>query len=462
MTNINRRIIFLNYLFFSFCFPVLLMGQEKAVQKKLVEFGWDYPTISFLKRNISEMQKTPFDGVVFSFDFDIYNAFDTTQRPDLQFQYEDLSEIQWKNFTDNFLFVRGAGYSGAHWLSDKSWEKIVKNLTRVSKALAISRAKGIGFDPEYYYKDSTLNPWGYKASWYNGLSYQQVGNYVRKRGKQFIEALQTNKPDIKILCFWLLGLVSMQNQLHPITETGMALYPFFVEGMLEGKNKTSEIIDGNEYSYVYQTPVSFIEAGKYQRKNGAELINKSLVSKLQNVSMAQAIYFDLIYAKAPAYDKGYDNKTKERWLENNLYNAFKTTDKYVWFYNEKINWWKGQVDPGVAEIIKDVKRQITIEQNNTNLQISGKSFIFDFRENEPNSYQGFYYKYESNTNELQIKLLDKNIKSLEIYSNSRLIYTLNDPDLDFVISLNKKYDQKSNLIIMSKNSKGKVSVGYVN
>jgi len=451
MKNINRIIIFFICIFFSFSSPVLLMGQDKADPKKLIEFGWDYPTISFLKNNINEMEKTPFDGVVFSFDFDIYNAFDTTQRPNFQFQYKDLLEIQWQKFTDNFLLVRGVGYSGAHWLNDESWEKIVKNLKRVSRALAISKAKGIGFDPEYYYKDSTLNPWVYRASWYKGLSYQQVGNYVRKRGKQFMQALQTNKPDVKILCFWLLGLVSMQNQLHPITETGMALYPFFVEGMLEGKNKTSEIIDGNEYSYGYQTSASFVESGKYQRKDGAKLIKG-----------AQAIYFDLIYAKSPVYNKGYDNKTKQRWLKNNLYNAFKTTDKYVWFYNEKINWWKGQVDSGVAEIINGVKKQISMERNNTNLQISGKSSIFNIKEGEQNNYQGFYYNYEKNTNELQVKLLDKNITSLEVYNNSRLIYSLNETPLEFTINLNKKYNKKGNLIVMCKDNKGKASVAYVN
>jgi hypothetical protein len=460
--NINRIVIFFIYVFSSFCFPILLMGQENAGQKKLIEFGWDYPTVSFLKNNISKMQNTPFDGVVFSLDFDIYNAFDTTQRSHLQFQYEDLSEIQWENFTDNFLFVRGAGYSGAHWLSDKSWEKIVKNLKRVSKALAISKAKGIGFDPEYYYKDSTLNPWVYRASWYKGLSYRQVGNYVRKRGKQFIQALETNKPDVKILCFWLLGLVSMQNQLHPIAETGMALYPFFVEGMLEGKNKTSEIIDGNEYSYGYQTSASFVESGKYQRTNGAKLIKESLTSKIQNVSLAHAVFFDLIYATSTVYENGYDNKTKQCWLRNNLYNAFKTTDKYVWFYNEKINWWKGQVPSGVAEIIKDVKTQINIERNNTNLEVSGKSSTFDFKQREQDNYHGFHYTYGKKSNELNIKLLDKNITSLEVYSNSRLIYSVNNPAWKFAINLNTKYNKKDNLIIMSKDNEGKASVAYVN
>src|SRR5690606_28432335 len=110
-------------------------------------------------------------------------------------------------------------------------------------------------------------------------------------------------------------------------------------------------------------------------------------------------------------------------------------DKYVWFYSEKINWWKGQVDSGVAENIKDVKKQITVEQNNTNPEIHGSSSIVNFRENEPNNYQGFHYTYERNSNKLWITLLDKNITIVEIYKNSRLIYMLNDPDLNFAISL---------------------------
>ena len=166
--------------------PLLLSAAKMASgqnvnQKKLIEFGWDYPNVSFLKANIAKMEKAPFDGVVFSFDFDIYNAFDTTQRSDLQFQYKDLSEIQWKKFTDNFLLVRGASYTGAHWLDEASWSKIIENLKKVSLAVKMSKAKGIGFDAEYYYKDPMLNPWLYKPSMYNNLSYQEVGTIVREK-----------------------------------------------------------------------------------------------------------------------------------------------------------------------------------------------------------------------------------------------------------------------------------------
>lgn len=442
-------------------FHYLSFGQN-VNSKKLIEFGWDYPKVSLLKSNIAEMEKAPFDGVVFSFDFDIYNAFDTTQYPLSKFQYKDLSEIQWKKFTDNFLLVRGASYTGAHWLDDNSWLKITENLKKVSQALAFSKAKGIGFDPEYYYKDRTISPWVYKPSIYNNLSYEEVGDYVRRRGKQFIEALQSNKPDIKILCFWLIGLVYMQSVNHPIAETGMALYPFFIEGMFEGKNKTSEIIDGNEKSYGYQKAEDFITSGDNLREIGSKMIKNSAALNFNQVSCAQAIFFDLIYAKLPQYDKGFDKQTKERWLTDNLYNAYKTTDKYVWFYDERINWWTGQVDSGVTEIINGVRNKINAEQNNPADQINGKSFVNDFRKNEPDNYQGFFYNYIKSKNKLQIRLLNSNIEILQVYKNSRLIYEIKNPSLNFTIDLNKKYDKKGNLIILSKDRKGIASVAYVN
>jgi len=455
-----------NVLLFNLCvclFPSLLSGQNNT-GKKIIEFGWDCPKVSMLKMDISQMENNvPFDGVVFTLDFDIYSAFDTNDRAQPAYQYDELSKIDWKKLTDNFLLVRGVGIYNALWLNDNAWIKIVKNLTQISKSLSASkRIKGVGFDPEYYYSDPDNNPWIYKPSLYKNLSYQQVGTFVRLRGKQFIQALQTYKPDIQVLCFWLLGLVSIQSQTQPIAETGMALYPFFVEGMLQGQNKSSTIIDGNEYSYGFEKPENFIESGKYRREEGSKLISVSIQSKLQNVSIAQAVFFDLIYAKDPSYDRRFDKTTKERWLRYNSYNAFKTTDKYVWFYNERINWWKGLVDTGVARIINEVKNIVNIEQNNTNPQINGYSGIHDFKEILPNSYHGISFIYTQKTNELYIKLLDVGIKNIQVFNNSRVIYAINSPPTDFTINLNGKYFKKGNLIILAKDSKGIASVAYVN
>jgi hypothetical protein len=455
-----KKIILVVYpvIFLSAC----LFAQDEMSKKKIIEFGWDYPTISFLKNNAANMQKTPFDGVCFSLDFDIYNAFDTTLYPDSKFQYDDLTAIQWGKFTDNFLLIRAAGYSGAHWLDDKKWQVITTNLAKISNALSIGKAKGIALDPEYYFKDSTLNPWIYKPSYYNNLSYQQVGDFVRKRGKQFIEALQSYSPDVKILCFWLLGLVYAQNQTYAIAQTGMALYPFFVEGMLEGKKNSGEIIDGNEFSYWYQMPANFLESGSYIREKENQLLSKSSQAAYENISIAKAVYLDGLYAKAPQFEKGFDKQTKEKWLGNNLYLAYKTTDKYVWFYNENTNWWKGQVDSGVAEIITSVKNKIHSEYNNNASQINGRSFIMDFQKKKVVDYQGFSYSYLKKSNILEIKLMQDNITNIRVYENSRLIYDLNKPSASFTINLQPIYKQKGNLILISNDTNGIRSVAFVN
>jgi hypothetical protein len=436
--------------------------EQKTKEKKLIEFGWDYPRSSFIKNHIDQMQETPFDGMIFSFDAGIYNAFDSTQLPDSAFDYNILSKIHWQKLTDNFLFVRGAGHSGPHWLDDRIWDMIVQNLTKVSKALSISKAKGIGFDPEYYYKDPAFDSWVYTPSLYNGLSYEEVGKFVRKRGKQFIRALQTYQPDIKILCFWLLGLVYQQQLHQPISQTGMALYPCFIEGMLEGKNKSSEIIDGNELSYWYQKVENFVTAGQLILQKETVLIDDSLVPEYRNISVAHAVYFDGLFALLPKFNKGFDTLTKERWLRDNLYFAYKTTDKYVWFYSERIDWWNGRGTSDLTKIIKQVQGQIKDQSLSNATNVKRYSFSPDFKKQNIIGNQSFSYRYFRRNNKLQINLLQNDIQTLQIFENAHLIATFENPLQNFGIKLKGKYSGKGNLIVMSKAGNGKTDVAFVN
>ena len=431
--------------------------------KKLIEFGWDYPTVEYLKKNISQMERTPFDGVVFSFDFKVYDAFDTLRYPDSVFQFYQLTKIPWNKFTDNFIFVRGESPNGAQWLNDKAWNNISENLKNVSKAVSTSKAKGILFDPEYYIPDSTKNPWTYSSNLYPGLSYQQVGMYVKKRGKQFIQSLQTYSPHIKILCTWMLGLVAAQNMTMPLQETGMALIPFFVQGMLEGSNGKSELIDGNEFSYGYMESAHFIWAGERIRNDAKKYITGNYLPRFNKVSIAQAVYFDGIMATSTVFKKGYDTLTKKRWLKENLYNALKTTDKYVWFYNEKINWWKNQVDPEISKLITNVKDQLNSEFDvmNHSSAISPSFSRYEFRNGNTEERPGKVL-YNPSTNIIDIYSGNTSFKTIELYKNSRLIYTKQDPPINFEIDLKGIYNKSGNLIIVSKQSNGMIGSIYLN
>jgi hypothetical protein len=442
--------------------PFNTIKAQDNFPKKLIELGWDYPKVSFLITHIGEMEsKSPFDGVVFSFDADIFHSFDTIQFNDRFFQYNELPQINWKKFTDNFLQVRGAGNTGPHWLDDKSWLKITSNLRKISKSVYLSKARGIVFDPEYYLENPNLNPWIYNDSLYPSLSYQQVGKYVRKRGKQYIQALQTYKPDIKILCLWLLGLVAEQNNSTSLSKTGMALYPYFIAGMLEGKNDSSKIIDGNELSYWYQSPELFIQSGSLQKGNAVKYLSASLQSKFKNVSFAQAVFYDGIFAKATHFEKGFDKSKKERWFNDNLYLSFKTTDKYVWFYNERLDWWRGEVDPKLINAIKKIKSRVRSEYNDTIKIKSGQSFRMDFHNIYNEWYNGFKYSYSKKNRFLSINLLNNEINRLELYVNSTLISSMDNPKKDISFNL-KNYSGSGNIIVLSKDKNGIYSVAFIN
>lgn len=453
--------ILLSFIFFPFF--ALLVSQAQISQKKIIEFGWDYPTVKYLLKHINQMGKKPFDGVVFSFDFKVYDAFDTLHYPDSVFQFEQLRKLKWGALSDNFIFVRGESPNGAEWLSDNSWNNISANLKNISKSVQLSRAKGILFDPEYYIPDSTKNPWKYSSELYSGLSYDQVGAFVKKRGKQFIQSLQSYSPDIKILFTWMFGLVAAQNNIAPIQKTDMGLIPFFIQGVLEGANDKCELIDGNEFSYGYMESAHFIWAGERIRASGRKYIKDDFQSKWDKISIAQAVFFDGIMATSSALKKGYDTATKKRWLYSNLYDAMKTTDKYVWFYNEKINWWKNQVDSGISNIIIKVKNRIKKEYSLTSSKIiNARPFSrYEFRSSNTEPRDGDAY-YNPQTNILKIDAAPLQFTSIELYKNSRLIYSQKNPPQKFELNLTGIYDKSGNLIIVTKQSNGMVGIIYVN
>jgi hypothetical protein len=322
--------------------------------KKIIEFGWNYPDVSQLKAGLNQMQKLPFDGVVFSFQRKITDIFDTIPLADKYFEFPTLQILPWTTFTDNFILLWGMSKTGGHWLSDSAWNVIIENTKKVSKAAKLSKAKGVLFDPEYYYEDPNADPWKYKPELYGGLSYQQVYKVVKKRGTQFIQALESNKPDITVLSTWLFGLIIEQLKHKPLEEIGQALYLPFIEGMLAGQGKYSTIIDGNESAYWYKKAEDFFESGKMLRNKGQRLIPQT---KVDNIKVAQCVYYDGIYDLLPQSKRNSTLKEKEQWFTNNLYNALAATDKYVWVYGEKINWWKPMEDSSVVKLLEGIKKQ---------------------------------------------------------------------------------------------------------
>ena len=146
----------------SLLLPECLLAQPRP-RKKIIEYGWDVPYPDFVRDNIREMEKRPFEGIIFRTNgFD--HAFDVRpwNQADLQPQLETLAQIQWQRFTDNFLTLYAANKWKMDWFNDDQWKVITENMKLFSLAVHSGKCVGVCFDPEPYGDDPWVYPGQYK------------------------------------------------------------------------------------------------------------------------------------------------------------------------------------------------------------------------------------------------------------------------------------------------------------
>jgi|GEM_PF-7038186 len=339
--------------------------------KKLIEYGWDVPTPQYVRDHIGEMEKRPFEGIMFRLPngggkvFDINNW--EKNKAKLKDQIAIASAIKWHRFTDNFLSMYAA--STMDWYSDSDWEKVLSAVKFNAQVARAAGCAGVLFDPEPY----GTNPWNYpKQQDRNKYSYAQYSTKVYQRGQQFMKALQEQIPHVKVLMFHqyqMLYAVSHNPDQAVRTSTlasaNYGLYLPFLNGMLSVINQDAQMIDGNEGSYYYRKPAQFYEAF-WQMREGAKInVPKSLWNKYDtNERAAQALYVDRLFSLRPdtfgyQISAGMTPEERAQWFGQNTYYALKTSQEYVWLYSEKMNWWTNtDLPPGLEDAIVTAKARL--------------------------------------------------------------------------------------------------------
>ncbi|HIE52743.1 MAG TPA: hypothetical protein EYP85_13395 [Armatimonadetes bacterium] len=351
---------------------LLLMGLSVAapsaaegLRKKIVEYGWDVPRPDFIRAHIREMERRPFDGLIFRLPGDGRVFTDRKwNEADFAGAYEDLQHIHWQRFTDNFICIYAA--STMDWCNDEHWEAVQHNLRLVAKAARLGRCQGICFDPEPY----GPNPWAYtQAAHRQEKTFAEYQALVRQRGAQFIQALRQEMPRFKLLTFFQLSLFpSLLRPMDPnrrqslLSEQHYALLPAFLNGMLDAAGDEVTIIDGNEGAYYYTDRSQYFEVYHRIRQLGLWLIDPALWPRYRSqVQVGQALYMDQYFGLRQRKVLGHYLEPEERakWFEHNIYWALQTTDEYVWCYSERMNWWKDEnVPPGAEEALRSAKRKV--------------------------------------------------------------------------------------------------------
>jgi hypothetical protein len=363
-----------------------------VAKKKLIYFGWKSPSTANLLENLKKYEDSPFDGVGINPGKEVGagNIF-------LVDEYRNIPEKAWANeekviagikqsavLTDNFLSIYAA--SQVDWFSDEDWAVVDKNLRRYARLAKMLKCKGILWDPEAY--KPGINPWQFDLQeGHEKRSYKEFYDQVRKRGAQFVAALQEEFPGLQI--FSLREFSDFQKgspfsfSYLPVTDPqiiepewptcfyGLRI-PFTI-GILDAIAPDVKLIDTNEDAYYYTSAFEFYQFRNIIKDDARAFVPKELHQKY-------AMNYEIGHAIAPEYyegnwagllngfTKGQFNASQAKmlspqekalWFEHNTYYALRTADEYSWVYGEKIDWWaENKVPEGFTEAIVRAKKKV--------------------------------------------------------------------------------------------------------
>ena len=333
---------------------------DQAPKKKLIEFGWDRPSPEFLRDNLAAIEKLPFDGIAVKLPMG-EAIFTKTPYPiaDYLAQQAILSSIKFTTLTDNFLLMWGTAEDGWLWTNDADWHAAETNIRNFADTAAAGGFKGVLWDAETY----GYNPWVYSADRYPGQSFEAVQAVVFKRGVSFVTTLQSELPDVQILALWLIGSILDERKWNDDPAAGSyALYGAFISGMYSAIDGKARLIDGNESSYYYLGAKDFDAAGAYLKTGIEYLMPAAQAVAAEKFSLGQSVYADgvLNLWKSTRFIGYYlaDDADRMNLYKYNLYHGLRTTDEYLWLYNENMNWGLGDIPPGVEAATREVKALI--------------------------------------------------------------------------------------------------------
>jgi hypothetical protein len=149
-----------------------------------------------VRDNVRTIEELPFDGIAMTpvqgttpdvFEDRAWTADDV--------QLDAFASIEWRRFTDNYLSVRGQSPTGGGWFDDARWDRITGNTEQLSAAVAAAGARGIFLDRS----STTTTRWPTAPGATTPPStpdrdFATVEAQVRRRGAQFMTALQSDTP----------------------------------------------------------------------------------------------------------------------------------------------------------------------------------------------------------------------------------------------------------------------------
>lgn len=366
--------------------PIVVAAQEfeshtrtwDLPSKKVIEWDWgtSFYSLDYMRQHVRSIERIPFDGLVITIHHDgtqykdglchEVKWTDEEMRP----VFDALAAIEWKSYRHNFIAVfageRHLGTKGRaqmDWFDDEQWDNILYNIRLLTRAVVIGKCVGLWFDPETYHR----TVWNYYPNakrrqlavpHFETKSYDEYFDQVRKRGAQYMTAIQSVAPEIVFFNAYL------SVRLGP-SDTGKSvygLYHAFLNGLLDAAGPGVTFVDGNESSYSYKTKADYDRGSvDIHRRKLALIAPENRRKYVNQVQASHALFMDEIFGihrRRQWTGTHLEYPDRVRLFEESLFHAMDAADEYVWIYSEKMNWRMPTVPEGALAALERAKKRI--------------------------------------------------------------------------------------------------------
>jgi len=305
----------------------------------LIKHGWDVPSPKFVHNHVKAMEAMPFDGLVIG----LPGLSHRVQRksPISHSRFESvLAPVAATRFTSlNHNFALVYATSPGSYFAEYSVP--VRNFARLARAARAAGFVGIAYDNEEYFGSVSDYP-----EVCPGRTLAQCRTQARLRGRQIMDAMRTAWPSIRVLTLigpWIsealtARYLSPTMPYNDISGSNELMGSFFV-GMAQSTVGTrAKVIDGGEI-YTARTRAQF-SAVRWWQERGMPSTSGIIPKQLK------PHWADSVSAGFGVYDRPINGADMDVAIwRRTLANALRATDRYVWAYTERFDWWGGGWPP---------------------------------------------------------------------------------------------------------------------
>jgi len=366
--------------------------RHEAGHKKLIAFPRPQPDTAFLRQHIAQMEKTPFDGTVFSVKIEapglppdraLFHLHNWSRRVFTEAEFkdalEDLKATKFTRFTHNFLRFTALSQN-LDWFDDYSSvinnARVAAGFARQANEVTGGKVPGIKFDPEQYADKIFTYPHQRDK---DTKSFDVYAAQVRQRGREVMEAFQAGYPDLTVfMSIGYSGTWYYTQGTKTLPEVDYGLLAAFMDGMTEAARGKTKIVDGFESSYAYNVLTRYkdfnvgglrgiFEYGYHGMDvKSLKFIQVDPQKYRQTTSIGFGLWLDKNYGDWNTEDVSKNFYTPEAF-EATLRKALEVSDEYVWIYTDlKPQWWTEEgkpqnIHPAYFEAMKQVRKGLTAE-----------------------------------------------------------------------------------------------------